>query len=677
MSVKPLAEASVLVTAEMSGLNRAVAGLATSLVTRLGNIGRAAGNALSAGISLGATAGLTALAATFAGGGLLAGITTGLASDAQETASKLEYVFGYSSQKVKKSLDEFGKAAGRSRNDLRMMAADVGALLKPLGFTNAEVGRMSVQVTTLASDLASFFNSTDEEAIAALKSGLVGESEPLKKYGIILSEVRIKQEALNLGLVKGKEDLTAVAKSQAILSLIMKDSAAAISDATRTSGAYANTLRFMQGAFKDLGTSIGKLFIPAATAIARSLGNVAAYLEPATSEFEEWGRVIGEITSNVLGHIGRLAQGFQEFFSGRLNSLITAASGGIITSFSGLVTESLSLLATLTHDFEATWRLAKTGAALAFTQIGLSIAQTLNTAKAVALGVFGGISKVLQDVFTGGRIVLEAFGIDAVSIFEGLAAAITANIKSIIDGFKLLGKIAAPTAASIVSALEGTDKAKENAGLKAFEKQRDAIRNSRKETIQNANNAFKGIGDSFATGFTKAFAGAGQQDDFLNRTVKQLETNRNSLAKDLMGQFGAMRAERDKRQAEAQTAQSQGDSAGDTPIDEWLKRNLPKPREIGSIFKGLGARVGGGVAAAAQGGRAAAGFIAEGEAKRRTGSFIDPAELHKSIQLSLLEDKDDKQRKALDKLGNKVAGAVKDGAKQTVEAVKKIAMTFQ
>src|SRR5690606_3857539 len=103
MATKPLAEVSVDISARLDKLNGAISALSTSLVGRMGNIGKAAGAALSSGITIGATAGLAALAAALTGGGALAAISTGFGSDAEEAASKFSYVFGYAA-------DQAGKA---------------------------------------------------------------------------------------------------------------------------------------------------------------------------------------------------------------------------------------------------------------------------------------------------------------------------------------------------------------------------------------------------------------------------------------------------------------------------------------------------------------------------------------------------------------------------------------
>lgn len=201
------------------------------------------------------------------------------ASDAEEAASKFGVTFGQSADETGTKLDDFAGKAGRSRFELRSMAADFGALIKPMGLTEDAAGDMSAELSKLATDLASFFNTTDAEALTALRAGLVGESEPLRKYGVQLSAARIEQEAFALGLASTKSELTTAHKAQAAFNLIMRDTSEAQGDAVRTSGSYANQVKALKAEFHDLSTEIGTAFLPVATKtvnVLRSLVGVNA-----------------------------------------------------------------------------------------------------------------------------------------------------------------------------------------------------------------------------------------------------------------------------------------------------------------------------------------------------------------------------------------------------------------
>jgi hypothetical protein len=129
---------------------------------------------------------------------------------------------------------------------------------------------MSTTLTRLASDLASFNNTSVQEAVEALRSGLSGETEPLKRYGVALTDARLKQEALGLGLIRDvKAPLDAAAKSQAAYSLIMKDTALAQGDFERTSDSFANTMRTMQATVEDAAAKLGEDLLPQLATLAK------------------------------------------------------------------------------------------------------------------------------------------------------------------------------------------------------------------------------------------------------------------------------------------------------------------------------------------------------------------------------------------------------------------------
>src|SRR4029453_18742362 len=78
-----------------------------------------------------------------------------------------------------------------------------GNMLVPMGVARDRAAQMSKRMVTLGADMASFNNASPEETLDAIRAGLAGETEPLRRFGVFLSEARIQQEALNLGLIKG------------------------------------------------------------------------------------------------------------------------------------------------------------------------------------------------------------------------------------------------------------------------------------------------------------------------------------------------------------------------------------------------------------------------------------------------------------------------------------------
>lgn len=185
------------------------------------------------------------------------------ASDMNESLSKMQVVFGQNADAVEKWSNTSSTAMGLSKQAAVEAAGTYGNLFQAFGLGQGEATKMSTSLVQLASDMASFNNTSVDDAILALRSGLSGETEPLKKFGVALSDVRLKTEAVRMGLIKTtSEALTPAAKAQASYSLIMKDTVLAQGDFERTSSGTANTMRILQAQMQNAKASLGQGLLP-------------------------------------------------------------------------------------------------------------------------------------------------------------------------------------------------------------------------------------------------------------------------------------------------------------------------------------------------------------------------------------------------------------------------------
>lgn len=186
------------------------------------------------------------------------------ASDMNESLSKINVVFGENSAAVTKWADTSATAMGMSKQSALEAAGTYGNLFQAFGLGQGESQKMSTSLVQLASDMASFNNTSIDDAILALRSGLSGETEPLKRFGVALSDTRLKTEAFSLGLIKStNEALTPAAKAQASYSLIMKDTTLAQGDFARTSDGTANTMRIVAAQMQNAKAALGQALLPA------------------------------------------------------------------------------------------------------------------------------------------------------------------------------------------------------------------------------------------------------------------------------------------------------------------------------------------------------------------------------------------------------------------------------
>lgn len=236
--------------ANTSGLRKALASINTSfkdLASSATRYGKIAGVALAAGI--------------------VAFMAQAIkkASDLQETLNKFNVVFGTNAQAMESWGTQFAKQMGRSRAETLKFMADMQGFVVPMGVDPQQAMQMSQALTQLSYDLASFNNVSDEEAFTALMSAISGESEPMKRFGVIVNETAVKAELLKRGL----DPTTAneAQKAMARYNIILQGTAMAQGDVERSSDSYANRLKALQAAWDDLSAEMGTMFLPVAEAL--------------------------------------------------------------------------------------------------------------------------------------------------------------------------------------------------------------------------------------------------------------------------------------------------------------------------------------------------------------------------------------------------------------------------
>jgi len=207
------------------------------------------------------------------------------ASNMAESLSKVRVVFGQGAAEV----EAFGKTAAQNlgiSNQAALEAAGTyGNLFQAFGLGQGEAQKMSTSLVQLAADMASFNNTSIDDAIQALRSGLSGETEPLKRFGVALNDVRLKEQALSMGLIKTTSGvLPPLIKSQAAYALIMKDTALAQGDYARTADGTANTMKTLQAQLMDAKVALGDALMPAF----RGMLDILKLIIPMVQKFGEF-----------------------------------------------------------------------------------------------------------------------------------------------------------------------------------------------------------------------------------------------------------------------------------------------------------------------------------------------------------------------------------------------------
>ena len=266
--------------------------------------------------------------------GFLSG-AVGAASDLVETGSKVGVVFGSAAGQVQQFASGGAKTLGQTRLAVLDASSTFGVFGKSAGLAGGDLAKFATGFAGLSTDLASFYNTSPEDAVQAIGAALRGESEPIRRFGVLLDDATLRQEALRLGLIKNtKTALTPQQRVLAAQAAIYRQTGDAQGDFARTSGGLANQQRILGAQWEDFKATLGRGLLPVVTTVVSTLNE---RLFPAME-------AIGDVIGPVVGAIGDFFKAggdgasalapLVEFFQTRL----LPAFSGIYDAVSGLVT---------------------------------------------------------------------------------------------------------------------------------------------------------------------------------------------------------------------------------------------------------------------------------------------------------------------------------------------------
>ena len=189
------------------------------------------------------------------------------ASDLNETINKTNVIFGQASKSVQSFASSAAKNLGMANQEALDFAATFGGLGKMAGKTGDDLGKFSTDLVQLTADMASFNNANPAEVAVALGAALRGESEPIRKYNVLINDAAVKAEAMAMGLYKGTGNLDQQAKVLATHRLIMKQTTDQQGDFNNTIDSAANQQKILTATIKDATTKIGQAFLPVLEAV--------------------------------------------------------------------------------------------------------------------------------------------------------------------------------------------------------------------------------------------------------------------------------------------------------------------------------------------------------------------------------------------------------------------------
>lgn len=237
------------------------------------------------------------------------------ASDIQEVQNVVDTAFGSMSYKM----EEFAKTSVKQFGISQLSAKQLGSTFMSMGASMLdsmnEASDMAINLTARAADMASFYNKSIQETSTALKSIYTGETETLKEYGVVMTQVNLQEFARQQGITKSIQAMTQAEKVQLNYAYVMKQTSLAAGDFARTSDSWANQTRILSEQFKELLSVIGSGLITVLTPVVKFLNTVLTQLIAIAKQ-------IGAILSKLFGISIPVAD------SGKFADDLSAAAGG-------------------------------------------------------------------------------------------------------------------------------------------------------------------------------------------------------------------------------------------------------------------------------------------------------------------------------------------------------------
>jgi hypothetical protein len=222
------------------------------------------------------------------------------ASDLNETINKTNVIFGQASKSVQSFARSAAKNLGMANQEALDFAATFGGLGKMAGKTGDDLGKFSTDLVALTADIASFNNANPADVALALGAALRGESEPIRKYNVLINDAAVKAEAMAMGLYNGTGNLDQQAKVLATHRLILKQTTDQQGDFNNTIDSAANQQKILTATIKDATTKIGQAFLPVLETVLPLLVNFGEFASNNTGFIVAMSVALGTLAGAIV-----------------------------------------------------------------------------------------------------------------------------------------------------------------------------------------------------------------------------------------------------------------------------------------------------------------------------------------------------------------------------------------
>ena len=405
-------------------------------------------------------------------------LSANLGSDYEENLNKIDVAFGESGEAVKEWASNVREQFGLSKVQATQAVSSFGALGKGIGLTEEQASEMSMTLAGLSADLGSYFNVGTDESSKALEGIFTGESEALKKFGVVMTDTNLKQFAEDQGLVWSELDQTQ--KTMVRYQYVLEKTRDAQGDFARTNDGTANSTKIFKASIQDLGTAIGTQLLPIITPVIQKVANFVSKLADLPEPVQKIITVIGLVVAGVgplLLIIGSLASAIGTLMT--VIPMVTTALAGVsapilpivagiglligagvfllkhwddvkyyagvlkdwvVEKWTALKDGVVNTVTDLVNKVKYYWEALKLGLTIIITAIKTTISNTWESIKSAVANVVNTISTTVSNVFNGlkntASNIFNGIKSTAVSVWNGIKDAIQNPINTAVTFVK-------------------------------------------------------------------------------------------------------------------------------------------------------------------------------------------------------------------------------------------------
>jgi hypothetical protein len=226
------------------------------------------------------------------------------ASDLVEVQNVVDVTFGDSAKTVNEWSKQALNAYGLNELSAKRYSSTLGAMMKSSGLAGDEVMDMSMKMTELAGDMASFYNLNGDVAFEKIKSGISGETEPLKALGINMSDANLQAYAYSQGINKLTKDMSQAEKIQLRYNYLLSVTADAQGDFARTSDSYSNQMKLLKENWKAFTGELATNLLPVLTKVVQWINNLISVATRVYNFIKSNWSVIAPVVYGIVGALG-------------------------------------------------------------------------------------------------------------------------------------------------------------------------------------------------------------------------------------------------------------------------------------------------------------------------------------------------------------------------------------